>query len=159
VAGFFDAAAARLMSKILPPTYFLAAIALTMVLHFLAPLGAPIPFAWRFTGLLPITAGIVLNVAADRQFKRLRTTVKPFQTSTALATDGVFRLTRNPMYLGMVLIIAGIALLEGTITPWLVVAALAVVLDRLFIAPEETMLKKTFGYAFQQYCQRVRRWL
>ena len=147
------------MAKVLPPIYFLAAVALTLAMHFLVPLAVPIPFAWRFVGFLPIATGVVLNIAADRQFKRLSTTVKPLQRSSTLATDGVFRWSRNPMYLGMVLIVAGIALLEGSIGPWTVVAALAIVLDRVFVVPEEKMLKETFGDAFEQYCRRVRRWL
>jgi protein-S-isoprenylcysteine O-methyltransferase Ste14 len=63
------------------------------------------------------------------------------------------------MYLGMVFIAAGTALLEGSISPWIAVAALATVLDRVFVVPEEKMLRETFGDAFQQYSQRVRRWL
>ena len=147
------------MTRVLPPIYFLLAVALTIAMHFLVPLAVPIPFLWRFVGLLPITAGVVLNIAADRQFKRLGTTVKPLHRSSALATDGVFRWSRNPMYLGMVFIVAGIVLLEGSISPWIVVVALAITLDRVFVVPEEKMLKETFGDAFEQYSQRVRRWL
>ena len=147
------------MTTILPPIYFLAAIALTIALHFLFPVATFIPFPWRFAGLLPIAAGIALNLAADRQFKRRNTTVKPFQKSSALVTDGAFRWSRNPMYLGMVLVVAGIAIIEGSVTPWIVVAALAVLLERLFILREEQMLQETFGAVFQQYKKRVRRWL
>ena len=63
------------------------------------------------------------------------------------------------MYLGMVLIVAGVALLEGSIGPWLAVAALAIVLDRVFVVREEMVLRETFGEAFEQYRRRVRRWL
>jgi protein-S-isoprenylcysteine O-methyltransferase Ste14 len=147
------------MSRVLPPIYFIAAIALTILMHFLVPLAVLIPLFWRVVGLIPIIAGVALNIAADRQFKRLGTTVKPLQRSSALATDGIFRWSRNPMYLGMVFIVAGTALLEGSISPWIAVAALAIVLDRVFVVPEEKMLRETFGDAFQQYSQRVRRWL
>jgi protein-S-isoprenylcysteine O-methyltransferase Ste14 len=147
------------MSRVLPPIYFIAAIALTILMHFLVPLAVLIPLFWRVVGLIPIIAGVALNIAADRLFKRLGTTVKPLQRSSALATDGVFRWSRNPMYLGMVFIVAGTALLEGSISPWIAVAALAIVLDRVFVVPEEKMLRDTFGDAFQQYSQRVRRWL
>lgn len=99
----------------------------------------------------------MLNIAAGREFKRLRTTVKPLPRSSALATDGVFRWSRNPMYLGMVFIVAGVALLEGSISPWIVVVALAIVLDWVFVVREEEMLKDTFGDAFERYSRRVRR--
>jgi len=63
------------------------------------------------------------------------------------------------MYLGMVLIVAGAALIEGTLSPWIATVALAVLLDRVFIVREEAMLEETFGAAFRQYRSRVRRWL
>ena len=147
------------MTKVLPPTYFLAALALTIALHFLFPVATFLPLPWRFAGLLPIVVGIALNIAADRQFKRRNTTVKPFQESSVLVTDGVFRWSRNPMYLGMILIVSGMAIIEGSVTPWIIVAALTLILDRIFIVREQKMLQDTFGTVFQQYEKRVRRWL
>jgi protein-S-isoprenylcysteine O-methyltransferase Ste14 len=147
------------MIKILPPTYFFAAIALALAAHSLFPLAAIIPSGWRFAGLLPIAAGIALNIIADRQFKHRGTEVKPFKRPGALVTDGAFRWSRNPMYLGMVLIVGGVAVFEGTLSPWIAPVALAVLLDRVFIVREERMLEDTFGGTFQQYRQRVRRWL
>jgi protein-S-isoprenylcysteine O-methyltransferase Ste14 len=94
------------MLKLLPPAYLLAALAFAVLASFLFPLPVLIPPAARIAGLLPVVAGIALNLAADRQFKRRATTVKPFQRSSALITDGVFRWSRNPMYLGMVMIVA-----------------------------------------------------
>ena len=143
----------------MPPTYLLAAIAVTVAMHLVIPVAVPIPVAWRFIGFLPIAIGILLNIAADRQFKQLGTTVKSLQRSSALATDGVFQWSRNPMYLGMVLIVAGVALLEGTAVAWLAVAALAIILDQAFIRREERMLEETFGAEFEAYTRRTRRWL
>ncbi|MGO9546816.1 MAG: methyltransferase family protein [Rhodomicrobium sp.] len=147
------------MTKLLPPSYFFAAIVLAILAHFLFPLAVLIPSAWRAAGLLPIAAGIGLNLAADRQFKRCQTTVKPLQRSSTLVTDGVFRISRNPMYLGMVLILCGVALIEGTASPWIAVAALAAILSRVFIRREETMLEETFGAVFEDYKQSTRRWV
>ena len=146
------------MPKLLPPTYFLAALALAVLASFLFPLPVLIPPAARIAGLLPIVAGIALNLAADRQFKRRGTTVKPFQRSSALITDGVFRWSRNPMYLGMILIVAGVALLEGTAIAWMAVAALGVIFQA-FIRREERMLEETFGAEFEAYTRGTRRWL
>ena len=146
------------MPKLLPPTYFLAALALAVLASFLFPLPVLIPPAARIAGLLPIVAGIALNLAADRQFKRRGTTVKPFQKSSALITDGVFRWSRNPMYLGMILIVAGVALLEGTAIAWMAVAALGVIFQA-FIRREDRMLEETFGAEFEAYTRRTRRWL
>ncbi|MGC1586329.1 MAG: methyltransferase family protein [Rhodomicrobium sp.] len=148
-----------MMTKLLPPTYFFAAIVLALAAHFLFPLAAIIPFRWRFAAAVPIAAGVALNLIADRQFKQLGTEVKPFKRSSALVTDGVFKWSRNPMYLGVVLIVCGIAWLEGSLSPWIAAACLALLLDRLFIAREERMLEETFGAAYIRYTLSVRRWL
>jgi len=146
------------MKRVLPPTYLLGAIAAAITLHFAAPVHTLLDLPWRWAGVVPLLAGIMLNLLADRHFKKHDTTVKPFAPSDALVTDGVFRLTRNPMYLGMVLILLGIALLLGSTSPLLAVVVLAVLLDRVFITEEERMLEEVFGDAFRSYKARVRRW-
>jgi protein-S-isoprenylcysteine O-methyltransferase Ste14 len=147
------------MKKPLPPIYFLASLVLIAACHFLLPVSYMIHGAWRSIGLLPLALGIFLNISADRAFKKHCTTVKPFEESTALVAEGVFNFSRNPMYLGMVLILAGVALLAGSATSWIPVVIFAVLIDQLFIAPEELMLEEKFGEQFSQYKHGVRRWL
>ncbi|GAK56824.1 hypothetical protein U27_03788 [Candidatus Vecturithrix granuli] len=146
-------------THILPPTYLLIAIVLMIVLHFLVPLVKVISFPWNLLGLLPFGAGCVLNACADRAFKKVGTTVKPFQEPTTLITDGVFRLTRHPMYVGFVLILLGIAIFVGSMTPYLVVVAFPFLLEKIFIQVEERMLEETFGETWLTYKQKVRRWI
>jgi protein-S-isoprenylcysteine O-methyltransferase Ste14 len=85
--------------------------------------------------------------------------VKPFEQPSALVTNGVFRLSRNPMYVGFVLILGGVAILLGTVSPYVVVAAFAVVMDRRFIRAEEQALHGRFGAEWASYRSRVRRWI
>jgi protein-S-isoprenylcysteine O-methyltransferase Ste14 len=126
------------MRKPLPLSYFRGAIILAVSLHFLVPVRQVLAFPWRLLGLAPLVIGLVLNLLADQAFKRRHdTTVKPFEKSSALITDGVFSITRNPMYLGMTLILFGVAMLLGSATPFAIVIVLAALLDRVFIAPEE----------------------
>lgn len=146
-------------ARVLPPTYFLVGLVLMIALHVIAPLRAIVPWPWTLVGLMPVAAGVYLNIAADRAFTRHRTTVNPFARSTALVTEGVFRFTRNPMYLGMVLALAGTAILLGSLAPWLIVIALAVLLDRAFVAPEEQRLAEIFDDRYEHYRRSVRRWL
>jgi len=143
----------------LPPAFFLSAIVLSAALHFLLPLRRLIAWPWCLVGIAPIVPGIVLNLLADRAFKKHNTTVKPFEESAALVTNGVFAITRNPMYLGMTLILLGIAVLLGSASPFIVVIVLPILFDRTFIAPEEKMLEDTFGDRFSEYRRRVRRWI
>jgi protein-S-isoprenylcysteine O-methyltransferase Ste14 len=145
--------------KPLPPTYFLGAIILCVALHFLVPLRQLLAVPWRLIGFVPLLFGIVLNLIADQALKKQNTTVKPFEESSALVTTGGFGITRNPMYLGMSLILLGIVLLLGSATPFAVAIALPILFDRIFIDPEEAMLKKSFGDQFAEYQNRVRRWI
>lgn len=144
--------------KLLPPTYFYSAVVLILGLHFLLPGAQVIHSPWRYLGLIPLLLGSALNIMADQSFKRHNTTVKPFEESTFLVTEGVFRFSRNPMYLGFVLLLAGIVMLLGSITPWIVVAVFLFLMEFRFIRVEETMLETRFGDTWSEYKQRVRKW-
>ena len=74
-------------------------------------------------------------------------------------TEGPFRYSRNPMYLGFVLVLAGIGILLGSLTPLFVIPAFAALMDRQFIQMEEQMLRAAFGAKWQDYASRTRRWL
>ena len=132
---------------------------MVVVLHFLLPLHQILYFPWCLLGLAPLVIGIMLNLLADQAFKKHNTTVKPFEESSALITDGVFKITRNPMYLGMILILLGVAMLLGSAAPFVVILVLAALLDLVFIAPEEQNLDVTFGDRFREYRRRVRKWI
>lgn len=145
--------------KTLPPTYILIAIVLMVALHLVVPAVQVIPGLWKVLGIIPLTLGIAVNIIADNAFSRAGTTVKPFQESTALITTGVYRISRHPMYLGIVLIVLGIAVILGSLTPFVVPPVLAVLLDRNFITVEERMLEQTFGPVWLDYKKSVRRWI
>ena len=145
--------------KILPPTFLMAAFIAMFALHFIAPLAMIVPGYWRLIGLLPLIVGVAVDIIADRAFQRARTTIKPFEESSALVVDGFYAFSRNPMYLGFVLMLFGSAILLGSLSPWLVMAVFAVLMDCIYIAVEERMLLQTFGPAFDAYKQKTRRWL
>lgn len=145
--------------KILPTTYLLMAIVGMILLHFLVPLTSLIPFPLGMLGLIPFAIGIGINLLADNAFKRVNTTVKPYETSTTLITDGVFQFTRNPMYVGFVLILLGVAIFVGSLSPYLIVVLFPILMKKIFIIFEEQMLEQTFGNTWLTYKQQVRRWL
>lgn len=140
-----------------PPTMLLLALVGEVALSVGLGRG-PITWAVQLTGAALVIGGIALNVTADRGFHRSRTPVRPGARATTLVTDGVYAHTRNPMYLGMVLILVGAAL--ALAAPWaLVVPPLFTLwVDRL-IRWEERRLDAAFGEAYGAYRRRVRRWL
>ena len=146
-------------TKIMPPTLMLIAVIAMLALHFLMPLAWIIPPFWNLTGLILIASGLILNLSADKAFHTVRTTVKPFEESSSLVTNGVFRISRNPMYLGFVLILTGIAILLRTLSPYLVIVAFVAVIDMTFVRVEEQMLAEKFGASWKHYQSAVKRWL
>jgi protein-S-isoprenylcysteine O-methyltransferase Ste14 len=147
------------MRRPLPPTYLLIALVAIGALHLLLPGPQLLDWPWRGLGVLPVGLGVWLNLWADRLFARRQTTVRPFQDSTALVTDGPYRVTRHPMYLGMLLIVLGTALLAGSTVPLAVVVGMWWLLATTFVIPEETAMRRQFGAQYDAYARRVRRWL
>ena len=145
--------------RILPPTYLLLSIATMVLLHFLLPVSKITPYPWNLLGVLLLIIGGSLNLIADAAFKREQTTVKPFEKSTALVVSGVFTISRHPMYLGMVIILLGIAILMGTLTPLIVVIIYGILMEFIFIKTEERMLEEQFGETWVAYKKKVRKWV
>jgi protein-S-isoprenylcysteine O-methyltransferase Ste14 len=145
--------------RILPPTYLLLSIATMALLYLLIPVAKIAPYPWNLLGIFPFLAGISLNLLADTAFKREQTTVKPFEKSTSLVVTGAFRISRHPMYLGMTLILLGIAILMGTLTPLIVVAVFSILMEVVFVRTEERMLEEQFGATWLDYKKKVRKWV
>ena len=147
------------VQKIMPTSYLLIAILVLFAIHFLFPGKVIIPPLWNLLGIIPLGIGVAINLVADSAFHKTGTTVKPFQESSALLTNGAFRISRNPMYLGFVLILVGVAILLRSSTPYLVIIAFAIFIDRVFITVEESMLAQKFGSSWVEYKQKTRRWM
>ncbi len=145
--------------RILPPTYLFASLASMVLLNLFIPVYQLAPYPWNATGIIPLVLGMALNLSADKAFKKNATTVKPFDESKVLITSGTFKYTRNPMYLGMVMILIGAALLLGTLSPYIIIPVFAIAMDRIFIVAEEKMLDQRFGDKWKQYKTNVRRWI
>ena len=143
----------------LPPAFLCASIVSMTLLHFLAPVARLIPSPWKYLGIVPILFGVVINIWADILFKKSQTTVKPFLRPTALVSSGPFRLSRHPMYLGMIAIVFGLAVALGSATPMIVVVCFALLLAVMFVPMEEKAAEEEFGDSWREYKSRVRKWL
>jgi protein-S-isoprenylcysteine O-methyltransferase Ste14 len=143
----------------LPPTYLLLGLVAMAALHFALPGPRLVEGGWRLLGVPLAILGAWLNIWADAWFKRVGTEIKPFRESKRVVTEGPFRFSRNPMYLGFLGILAGAAILAGTLAPMLVVIVMAWLFSAHFVVPEERHLEEQFGDSFREYKARVRRWL
>ena len=145
--------------KIKPPIIALIYLAISLILHFLLTKIKIIKFPYDSIGILISVFGILLTTLGIKTFKKNETTKHPFGKPTAMVTNGPFRLTRNPMYLGLTLFLLGIAVIVGTIPMFLAPAAFFSTINISFIPREEKLLKNIFGGRFFEYKRRVRRWV
>ena len=106
-------------------------------------------------------AGVMVTGSALLSFRRARTTVNPMQPSSAsaLVTSGIYRYTRNPMYLGMLFVLLGWALYLANVLAFLFLPAFILYMNRFQIEPEERAMTALFGQEFLEYASRVRRWI
>ncbi len=142
-----------------PPVYFLIALIIQAWPARIWPLANLLPEPYTYGGAILIAIGVAIAISASRMFDRLGTTVKPFEESAHLATAGLYRVTRNPMYLGMVFVLAGVALLLSSLTALLLVPPFMLLLFWRFIRVEEQMLEERFGDEYRELKARVRRWI
>jgi protein-S-isoprenylcysteine O-methyltransferase Ste14 len=110
-------------------------------------------------GVSLISTGGWLNVHSDNMFRITGVGVCPFSHTPALLMNGPFSLTRNPMYLGLVAISAGLTLASGVLVNLWIPAAYAIWLHYTYVLPEEQFLRDQFGPAFETYAARVPRWM
>lgn len=110
-------------------------------------------------GALLAVIGIIVNFAGAGLFHKLRTAIIPFKPATKLVTSGIYGWTRNPMYLGMALIYAGIAILFDSILALALLPLVLAIIQTNVIAREEVYLERRFGDAYRDYKRRVRRWI
>jgi protein-S-isoprenylcysteine O-methyltransferase Ste14 len=145
-----------------PPLLFLAALLLGLVADRLLPLPFPVlpgrPVHWMIAGSL-ILIGLALAAAGFRNFSRAGTPVPTNLPSRALVTTGIHGWTRNPLYLGMFLVYAGIAIAARNPCTLILMLPLAITIRYGVVGREEAYLERRFGNTYQDYKSRVRRWL
>jgi protein-S-isoprenylcysteine O-methyltransferase Ste14 len=155
-----DAATAGVITR--PPVLYLACLILGLVLDHVLPLPFTLPetalVRWTAGGGL-ILLGVAIFAAGVGNFSRAATPVPSNQPVRALVTSGIHGWSRNPIYVGMFLIYAGIGLVVRS--PWVLILALplAIALRYGVVAREEAYLERRFGDAYRDYKARVRRWL
>jgi len=140
-----------------PPVWLLGFLALAWALGRLWPM--PEVPALALAGRALVGLGVLLMVVAAAQMFGMRTTVIPRQDPSALVTGGVFRISRNPIYLADAIVLAGLVLHWAAWPALVLVPAFAAVITRRFILGEEARLRAAFGAEFEAFAARTRRWL
>jgi len=145
--------------KIRPPAFLLISIILAVILNFSLPVAILLTSPWRLLGILLLVLGLAINLQADHAFHVAHTSVDPQGAASALVTYGPYRLSRNPMYLGFVLLLVGVSVVLGSLSPFLCVLAFGALMNRVIVPAEEQKLAAAFGPDWTSYERNVRRWL
>lgn len=145
--------------RIPAPILTILHLILAILLRNLLPLPMAVPAMIQWFGLGLAALGFVVGVLALREFQRARAAYDPKKPGSGFVTSGIYHYTRNPVYLGFVLILIGLGLSMGTY--WGIVLAwpLIVFMNNLVIKPEEINLERRFKNQFLKYKASVRRWL
>ncbi|MDB2705302.1 isoprenylcysteine carboxylmethyltransferase family protein [Pseudomonadota bacterium] len=146
--------------KIPPPVYMLFMAGMMWLLDRYLPINEFISKPWDRLGFGIILLAIVTDGLSLLHFFRVRTSINPLypEKANSLVTTGLYQWTRNPMYLGLLLVLLGWAIVLGSASPFIVLPIFTVVLTIQQIIPEEIVLEHKFGKSYRDYKQTVRRW-
>ena len=144
---------------LLPPVYLLLSLLLMGVLDRYLPLMVLFQAPINYIGFVILTAGLSLIIACSVMFNKADTPIIPFEPTTALLTHGIYRYSRNPIYLGMLIILLGAAIAFSSLGPFLVLPVFFFIIREGYIKYEEPFLEQIFGDRYREYKSSVRRWL
>jgi protein-S-isoprenylcysteine O-methyltransferase Ste14 len=146
------------MKKFSPVILYRIFIGLMLIFLFL-PIKKQIAFPINLLGLIPFSIGTFMAVSSKRVFKHTNTPMHPFTNPTQLHTQGFFKYSRNPMYLGITIGLLGLAILSGHFLNLLFPLLYISICDLVYVRAEEKKLMKKFGSKYYEYKQRTRRWI
>ena len=139
--------------------YFLILLVLLMLMNFLFPVPAFLSPPFTYFGFLIIGFGLILAFWSRSLFIRNSTTLQIYEEPRSLVTSGPFRVSRNPIYLGMALILLGVAVLQGTLVAFTFPVIFVTVIGFFIIPGEERKLEMLFGEQYREYKKSVRKWI
>ncbi|HZK64077.1 MAG TPA: isoprenylcysteine carboxylmethyltransferase family protein [Puia sp.] len=144
-----------------PPLFYAALFFLSILLNRYFPIShdffqTPV---LHIGGAIIIVLGHIMTVPALRQFFKTKNTLITVKPATSLQTDGIYSVSRNPMYLGLLFIYLGFALIFGNWWTIILLPVLFILVNYLIILPEEKYLIRAFGNSYSDYKKTVRRWI
>lgn len=142
-----------------PPVVALMFIVLAYFLGRFFPLSLAAPPIVRYIGLAMTLMGFLMGIGAFIEFRKAHTTLDLHGSAKQLVTSGIYRFTRNPIYLGFLLMVIGLPLNSGLYWGIVLAPFYVLMMYRLIIQHEEAYLARKFGKTYTSYMSRVRRWL
>ena len=145
--------------KIVPPVYLLSTFILMWLLHHFVPVYRFIEPPMAYAGTVVILFGIIMTAISAGVFVKVDTGLVPFDEAKVLVTGGFFRFTRNPMYIGMLLILLGAGFMFGSVSALFPIPVFFLIIRNIFVLAEERFCEAAFGQQYLDYKTKVRRWI
>ncbi len=145
--------------KIIAPMWFLLSIGIIISAIFIFPESYMIPRPWNLIGLMFMGFGLGLAMAAMKLFRERNLKPEGYNPPERLIISGVYRISRNPMYLGFSISLLGIWIYMGNLHGLFAVPLFFVIIDRLYVTFEERTMQRVFGEGWARYASEVRRWI
>lgn len=143
-----------------PPLLFVGCMIVALALHWFLPVATGVPWLPRMVIVAAaLTLAALFGIGGERALHGAGTNVRPNLPTTAIVTGGVYRFTRNPLYLALLLVYSAIAFASDSLWPFVLWVVLLPVLTRGIVAREERYLARKFGQPYLDYAARVRRWI
>ncbi|UXP31742.1 isoprenylcysteine carboxylmethyltransferase family protein [Reichenbachiella agarivorans] len=147
------------MKKIIPPILFFFCIIIMVATRILFVVKEIIPTPYNYSGILLIALGIMITITVRKRFEKIDTEIHTFKKPRKLVTTGLFKMSRNPIYLGFAISLIGVWILLGTVLPIIGCLIFIIITNFHYIPFEEQLMEKTFGDEFKEYKSKVRRWI
>jgi protein-S-isoprenylcysteine O-methyltransferase Ste14 len=142
-----------------PPRIAISLILAATVINLYEPINTREIYASAWVAILLMLGGFTVMMVAWWQFKQRAVAICPTESTASLITDGIYRCTRNPMYLGLTSMLAGLAVYIGTLPFYMAAAVFLAIIHLKFCPYEESKLRREFGSEYAQYASKVRRWI
>lgn len=147
------------MHKIIPPILFLFCIISMIGLNYLVPIQQWIATPYNLIGIIILVIGLFMVISTSKRFRKVKTQIHTFKKPNKLVKDGLFQVSRNPIYLGFMTALLGIAILLGSAAAFIPACIFFLIANFWYIPFEEKNMETIFGQDYRFYKRNVRRWL
>lgn len=147
-----------LQKKLLPPILFIICFLLAIIFNFITQIHV-IGYPYNWIGIIFLFIGLFISKMSSNHFQKAKTNINTFDEPDKLITSGMFKYSRNPMYLGFVMALLGISVILGTVSAIIILIMFILITDQWYIKFEEKMMIKKFGDQYVDYKKTTRRWI
>lgn len=147
------------MKKVIPPVLFIFCILLIIGLNFLKPENKSLASPIYYMGIILTISGLAITVSIRKLFDKIDTEIHTFKKPRQLVQSGLFKVSRNPIYLGFTISLIGVWILTGNLIGFVGVLTFFLFSNFWYIPYEEKMMEKKFGSEYKSYKSKVRRWI